>query len=110
VKSYESNLIFLEVGMSMEKMKINFIVDILALIFFLASAATGLIIFFFMPPGFRSGKLSFLGINKLIWVNWHSITSLIFIALALTHIVLHINWFVCVVKNVFKKSGGKEGR
>jgi hypothetical protein len=44
VKSYESNLIFLEVGMSMEKMKINFIVDILALIFFLASAATGLII------------------------------------------------------------------
>ncbi|MEM0359990.1 MAG: DUF4405 domain-containing protein [Candidatus Diapherotrites archaeon] len=91
----------------MDRLKLNFAIDALMLVFFIFSTVTALIIFVFMPPGPRSGRLEFMGIPKLDWTQWHVLLGLVFIALMAFHIILHLNWFACTFNGFFKKSREK---
>lgn len=87
----------------MNKPKINYTIDLLALISFLITALSGLAIKFFMPSGVRQGRLQeFLGIQKGIWSEIHDWFGILFIILTIIHLILHWEWVVCMTKNMFK--------
>lgn len=87
----------------MNKAKINYIIDFILLLFFVGTAITGLIIFFFMPSGVRrGGSQNFIGIVKGTWTDVHNWLGIVMIVIAVIHIVLHWKWIVCLTKNVFK--------
>ena len=91
----------------MNKQKINYIIDILLFIAFLATAVSGVIIYLFLPDEVkRSGQQEFLSITKHTWVDAHDIFGFIFIILTLIHLILHWQWIVCLTKNMF--SGEKQ--
>ena len=87
----------------MEKQKINYIIDFLALISCIVTALSGLAIKFFMPSGVRQGRLQeFLGVEKGIWSEIHDWFGIIFIILILLHFILHWDWIVFMTKNMFQ--------
>jgi len=87
----------------MNKQKINYVVDFLAFISFVATALSGLAIKLFMPSGVRQGRLQeFLGMEKGIWSEVHDWFGILFIILVLVHFVLHWDWVVCMTKNIFQ--------
>jgi len=75
----------------MNKLKINYILDILLGISFIIVAITGMVLVFKLVP-------------KHTLVQLHDISGIIFIILSIAHIVLHFNWFICVTKNMFTKN------
>jgi len=86
----------------MNKSKLNYIIDFLALVSFLITAVSGLAIKFFMPSGVRQGRFQeLLGIQKGNWSqihDWFGILLIIFVAI---HLILHRDWIVCMTKNIF---------
>ena len=87
----------------MNKQKINYVIDFLALISFLVTAFSGLTIKFFMPSGVRQGRLQeFLGLRKEFWSEIHDWFGIIFIVLVVVHFLLHWDWIVCMTKSFFK--------
>lgn len=88
----------------MNKSKLNFVVDFLAFISFLVAAKTGFIILFFLPSGVRQGGYQeFFGITKSTYSAIHNWAGVILIILVIIHIILHWQWIVCGIKNLFKK-------
>lgn len=88
----------------MNKQKINFWVDAVLAVSFVITAVSSLIIFFFLPDGIRQGGIQeFLNVTKRTWSEWHKWSGLIFIAFALLHFILHIDWIKGVAKNLFHK-------
>jgi len=91
----------------MNRLKINYIIDFLALVCFFVSSFTGLIIFIFLPSGIRRGGFQeFMGITKEIWNFFHIWSSILFIVLVVIHLILHWDWIVSMTKNIF--GGGKK--
>lgn len=87
----------------MEKPRINYVVDFLALISFVATALSGLAIKFFMPSGVRQGRLQeFLGVQKGTWSEIHDWFGILLIIFVIIHFILHWNWIICMTKNIFK--------
>ncbi len=81
----------------MRKAAVNAVVDIVALIMFILSLVSGVILHVFLPSGgggFRGGTgvittNVFLGIARNDWVDLHTYTSFIFTALVIVHLLLH---------------------
>jgi hypothetical protein len=79
----------------------NAIVDICALISFLPSLISGLVLFLVLPSGgggSGGGKgvldaVEFLGLTRAVWKDLHNYSSLIFAALIIIHLVLHWRYF-----------------
>jgi len=86
----------------MNKSKLNYLVDLLAFLFFVAVAFSGLAIFFFMPGGRQGRPQEFLGIKKSFWIGLHDWSGIIFIILVTTHFLLYWDWIVCMTKNIFQ--------
>lgn len=88
----------------MDKIKVNYFVDVLLAISFVIVTITSLIIFFFLPSGVRqAGYQTFLGITKHNWSQIHTISGLAMIALSLVHFILHFKWLTTMSKTIFKK-------
>jgi len=88
----------------MDKVKINYFIDILLVISFIVVAITSLILFFFLPSGVRqAGYHTFLGMTKHTWSEIHSISGFSMLALSLVHIILHFKWLTTMSKTTFKK-------
>jgi len=82
----------------MNKAKLNILIDIFSLIFFLVSLISGIIVWTVLPSGsgFQGGRDlagQFLGLPRHDWVSIHTISSLIFVIITICHHVLHWNWF-----------------
>jgi hypothetical protein len=88
----------------MNKEKINYLVDVLALISFLVTAVSGLAIYFFMPEGVRQGGFQeFLGITKHAWSAVHNLSGIIFIIAGALHFILHLQMFSMMTKSIFSR-------
>lgn len=88
----------------MNKLKINYLIDLLMAIFFLGTAISGLVLFFFLPAGQRRGGYQeFLGILKHNWVNFHNWCGVILTFLVLIHLILHLKWILGMTRNFFQK-------
>lgn len=89
----------------MNKAKINYFIDLVAVLFFLICAGSGLIMLFFLPEGIRhGGTQEFLGLSKNVWVDIHDFSGVIIIILVLVHLILHWNWLECMTNNIFCKN------
>lgn len=86
------------------KNKLNYFVDVLLILSFLAVAKTGLILFFFFPEGVKQGGYQeFFGITKRDYGEIHDFAGIAFIILAVIHLILHWDWLWCMTKNLFNR-------
>lgn len=85
------------------KTKINFWLDILILVTFIATALTGLLLWIIIPGGRGSGTLTFLELSRHTWLDLHIWAGLAMLFGSALHLILHGSWIVCVMSRFFKK-------
>jgi hypothetical protein len=75
---------------------LNAIIDTISFFPLLVSAVTGIIIWLYLPRGQAQAALgtagshqTFLGIQRIIWLDVHTYLGLLFTALVVTHLILH---------------------
>lgn len=86
------------------KFKAKYINDLILLVSFLVTAATGLLIFFFLPPGEGKGIHSeLLGWGRHDWGAIHDWAGIVMIITTFLHIIFHWKVFACQTKNFFKE-------
>jgi len=97
----------------MKRMTVNFIVDLAAFIDLLGLIFTGFIIKYILPPGTSGlgreisggrgrGEIKQLwSMTRHEWGDIHFYMSVVFVALMLTHLILHWIWIKCCFKSLF---------
>ena len=77
-------------GHIMKRMTLNAVIDLLSLLAFIPSLISGLVLYLVLPSGGGrgSGLSAFLGIYRNEWATIHDISSLIFAALLIIHLLL----------------------
>ncbi|MCK4532071.1 MAG: DUF4405 domain-containing protein [Candidatus Aenigmarchaeota archaeon] len=91
----------------MKTLKINYVIDLLMVVFFAIIAITGVIKYFFLEPfAGRYQQYYFLGISKYTWSVWHDYAGLILLALIAVHVVLHLKWIWNMTKSFLRKKEG----
>jgi len=80
----------------MKRTNLNFIIDIVAFIGFVALTTTGVLLRYILPPG--SGHYSTIwSLNRHEWGDIHFWISMVFFLVLTFHLVLHWNWIVSVI-------------
>lgn len=92
----------------MNKVKLNYWLDIVIGLAFLVAALTGIAFLFLGSGGYQGGRnpafqTVFLGISREVWSNLHTLGSLVMIAGVGMHLILHWKWIVCVTKQMLPK-------
>jgi hypothetical protein len=90
----------------MNRTALNLLVDVISFFAFLASTASGLVLWQVLPGGgygFRGGRgivsePLFLGLSRQDWLNLHNQTSLMLAVLIVLHMALHWRWIRSQVK------------
>jgi hypothetical protein len=87
----------------LSKAKLNFVVDAVILIAFLASAVSGVVLMNMPHGGYQGGRnpdfnASVLSLSRSEWNDLHVWSSLGMIAGIGVHLLLHWRWIVCTVK------------
>jgi cytochrome b subunit of formate dehydrogenase len=90
------------------KAKINYFVDVVIGISFLAAAFSGLALFFAGSGGYQGGRnprvaQEILGLSRLLWKDLHDWSGMVMLAGVFLHLVLHWKWIVCMTRNIFRK-------
>jgi len=86
------------------KGKLNFVVDAIILVAFIAATISGLVLLTMPQGGFRGGRnpdfyQAVLFLDRSTWNDVHTWGSLGLIAGIVIHLALHWTWIVCMVKN-----------
>jgi len=89
--------------------KLNYLLDGVIAIAFIASALSGIVFLFAGSGGYQGGRnptfrTEILGIDRAVWSDLHAWVSLVMIAGVVIHLVLHWNWIVCMTKRMVKGS------
>lgn len=84
----------------MNRTTLNFWLDILLFVNFLAVTFTGAVLRWAVPRG-RDGAKYFLDIHRHDWQDWHFWLAVLILGNVALHIVLHWNWIVCQVRMRF---------
>ncbi len=90
----------------MNKVKLNYALDVVIAVAFLMSAITGIAFLVMGSGGYQGGRnvhfaTTFIGLNRTIWSDLHTLASLVMIAGIVVHLVLHWNWIVCTTRRIF---------
>lgn len=103
----------------MNRLRLNFIIDFLALTTFVLMSSTGFVLKFLLPS--RSGRMMGAGTgwraaskpvsllwegSRQDWGNIHWWLSIGFLVIVSIHFFLHLNWIVCVIRKQPKKGSG----
>jgi hypothetical protein len=97
----------------MKKWKVNALVDCGALVSFVISLVSGLVLLIALPGGQGLGPGNsariFLGISRAQWENIHNLWSLVFSGLVIIHLALH--WRFCLgIARSWKDRKGRGGQ
>lgn len=76
--------------MKIQKAHVNFVLEGIALAALSGLAATGLLMYFRLPPG--SGSLELLGMGRHDWGDVHVVLAAAFVASMVVHLMLHWKW------------------
>ncbi len=76
----------------MNSARINAVVDLAALIFFIPSLISGLVLLIALPVGSPLRSV-YLGTARLQWIRMHDVTSILLAALIILHIALHWRFY-----------------
>jgi hypothetical protein len=92
----------------MNKVKMNYLLDVVIGLAFLLSAVTGIAFLFLGSGGYQGGRnpgfqTVWLGLGREVWSDLHTLGSLVMIAGIGAHLILHWKWIVCVSKQVMPK-------
>jgi hypothetical protein len=92
----------------MNKVTLNYWVDVLIAVAFVVSAITGLAFLVMGSGGYQGGRnpqfmTAFLGLDRAQWSDVHTLGSLVMIAGVFMHLVLHWNWIVCVTRRMIAR-------
>jgi hypothetical protein len=84
--------------------KLNYWIDAAIALFFVFSALSGLVLFFF-PSGYQGGRNPYYGQTVLLltthnWDTIHTWSSIAMIAGVGAHLVLHWNWMICMTRRL----------
>ena len=98
------------------KAKINYIVDLIIGLAFIAAAVSGLVLFFAgASGGYQGGRnpgyaRSILLLSRYAWKDLHTWSSITMTIGVLGHFILHWKWLVCMTRNLFRqvKMSGKK--
>ena len=93
----------------MSKTKLNYLLDGVIAVAFIASTLTGVVFLFAGSGGYQGGRnpgfqTEILGVARSTWSDLHAWVSLVMIAGVVIHLALHWNWIVCVTKRIIKDS------
>lgn len=95
----------------MKRITLNALVDIGCLITFIPSLISGLVLYLILPSGAgKGGGTVFLGIIRSQWVLMHNYISLIFAALLIIHLLLHLKFFLKIKKFSVQEESSNAGR
>ncbi len=84
-------------GSMTRRTKTNLVVDVTAFAAFVLLTATGLVERYMLPPG--TGRFQSLwGMNRHQWGEIHFWIAMVLMAVLTTHVVLHWNWIVCMIR------------
>jgi cytochrome b subunit of formate dehydrogenase len=94
---------------AMSKVKLNYWLDGVIAIAFIASALSGVVFLFAGSGGYQGGRnpsfqTEMLGIERSVWSDLHTWVGLVMIVGVVIHLVLHWNWIVCMTKRMVKGS------
>lgn len=94
----------------MSRTKLNYWLDAVIAVAFIASALSGVVFLFAGSGGYQGGRnpgflTEILGIQRTVWSDLHTWVSLVMIAGVVIHLLLHWNWIVCMTKRIV---GGPE--
>jgi len=99
------------------KAKLNFVVDAIILLAFLAAAVSGIVLLNVPHGGFQGGRNPNFGQTVLLlsrdgWNDVHIWGGLAMIAGTVVHLALHWRWIVCMAKRfiVTGERGAARGR
>lgn len=92
----------------MNKTKLNYWLDIVIGLAFLLSMITGVAFLFMGESGYQGGRnlafqTTFMGIDREVWKDLHTLSSLVMVGGVGAHLVFHLNWIVCVTKRMLPK-------
>ncbi|MGC9394668.1 MAG: DUF4405 domain-containing protein [Anaerolineae bacterium] len=92
----------------MNKVTLNYWVDVLIAVAFIFSAITGLAFLVMGSGGYQGGRnpqfmTAFLGLDREQWSDLHTLGSLVMIGGVFMHLVLHWNWIVCVTRRMIAR-------
>lgn len=91
------------------KAKLNFVVDVMILVAFIAATLSGLILMTMPQGGYQGGRnpafnQTVLFLTRHEWNDLHVWASLAMIAGIVVHLVLHWRWIVCMVRRLVASS------
>jgi len=86
---------------TMNKLLVNILTDLLAAIALTVMVATGIVIWFILPPG-TNRTHSLWGVLRHEWGTVHATASVVLLAAITLHVVLHWRW---LVTNLCKRAG-----
>jgi hypothetical protein len=92
------------------KAKINYVVDLIIGLAFIATAVLGLVLFFAgASGGYQGGRnpgydKSILFLSRYVWKDLHTWSSITMTVGVLGHFILHWNWMVCMTRNLFRQA------
>ncbi|MBN1995759.1 MAG: DUF4405 domain-containing protein [Anaerolineae bacterium] len=85
------------------KNRFNFWLDLSALLGFIITALTGLLLWLVLPHGRGSDYLTFLSLTRSTWVDIHDWVGLGTLIILGVHIVIHWKWIKVVGQRYFTK-------
>lgn len=93
----------------MEKKVMNYYVDVVILILFMALAWSGMLLQMVYHMGGYSSDFLVIGLNRSDWLVMHKILSIMSSFGIGLHVILHLNWFKAVTKKrLFMKRSFKK--
>jgi len=82
----------------MQRAKLNYLVDALALVAMVFLAVTGFLIRYKLPSG-TGHYLALWGLDRHEWGSVHFWIAVTLLILVVVHLVLHWNWIVCMTRS-----------
>ena len=88
----------------MSQTKLNYWIDVAIGVFFILSALSGLLLFFY-PSGYQGGRNPYYGSTVLLltthqWDALHTWSSMAMISGVGAHLALHWNWILCMTRKM----------
>lgn len=92
----------------MSKTRLNYVLDAVIAVAFIASALTGVVFLFGGSGGYQGGRnpafqTEMLGIDRGVWSDLHTWVSLVMIAGVAMHLAMHWSWIVCMTKRMVNR-------
>jgi cytochrome b subunit of formate dehydrogenase len=90
------------------KARINYWVDILTGLAFVAAAASGLVLLFAGSGGYQGGRnprypREVLLLSRWAWKDLHDWSGIVMTAGVALHFVLHWSWLTCMTRNLLRR-------